>query len=310
MFRAGRRSTPGAATGSRDRGRSAPAGRRRRRTPGWSARAARAARRPRRATDRASGGHGRPACGRATRPRNRGNADRWSARSARFGGRGRYNRRMSERPLSAIVLAAGQGTRMRSARPKPLHMLCGRPLLRYVLDALDECDVDRAVVVVGYAADLVTKKLQENPGPVPLEFVEQRVQRGTGDAVAVGPHGHPRGRPRRPRPGRRRRAGPARRHAADPVRDPGGARPRAPALGRGLHPAHGPDGRPRRLRAHRARPRRPGAPHRRAPRGQRGRAGDRRDQHRHLRVPARACWPRRCAASRPTTPRPSCTSPT
>jgi bifunctional UDP-N-acetylglucosamine pyrophosphorylase / glucosamine-1-phosphate N-acetyltransferase len=105
--------------------------------------------------------------------------------------RGRYNRSMSERPLSAIVLAAGQGTRMRSARPKPLHMLCGRPLLRYVLDALSECDVDRAVVVVGYAADLVTKKLQESPGPVPLEFVEQRVQAGTGDAVAVGLTGIP-----------------------------------------------------------------------------------------------------------------------
>ena len=98
---------------------------------------------------------------------------------------------MSERALSAIVLAAGQGTRMRSARPKPLHMLCGRPLLRYVLDALDECDVDRAVVVVGYAADLVTKKMQENPGPVPLDFVEQRVQAGTGDAVAVGLTGIP-----------------------------------------------------------------------------------------------------------------------
>src|SRR4029450_3340904 len=74
---------------------------------------------------------------------------------------------------------------------KPLHMLCGRPLLRYVLDALSECDVDRAVVVVGYAADLVTKKLQESPGPVPLEFVEQRVQAGTGDAVAVGLTGIP-----------------------------------------------------------------------------------------------------------------------
>ncbi|HYZ97628.1 MAG TPA: sugar phosphate nucleotidyltransferase [Acidimicrobiales bacterium] len=93
---------------------------------------------------------------------------------------------MSERPLSAIVLAAGQGTRMRSTRPKPLHVLCGRPLVRYVLDALVDCDVDRAVVVVGYAADLVTKKLQEDPGPAPLEFVEQRVQAGTGDAVAVG----------------------------------------------------------------------------------------------------------------------------
>jgi bifunctional UDP-N-acetylglucosamine pyrophosphorylase/glucosamine-1-phosphate N-acetyltransferase len=98
---------------------------------------------------------------------------------------------MSERPLSAIILAAGQGTRMRSIRPKPLHMLCGRPLLRYVLDALEECTPERAVVVVGHAADLVIKKLQEDPGAVPLEFVEQRVQAGTGDAVAVGLTGIP-----------------------------------------------------------------------------------------------------------------------
>ena len=98
---------------------------------------------------------------------------------------------MSERPLSAIVLAAGQGTRMRSSRPKPLHMLCGRPLVRYVLDAVAGCDADRAVVVVGFGADLVIKTLQEDPGAVPLEFVEQRVQNGTGDAVAVGLTGIP-----------------------------------------------------------------------------------------------------------------------
>jgi bifunctional UDP-N-acetylglucosamine pyrophosphorylase / glucosamine-1-phosphate N-acetyltransferase len=98
---------------------------------------------------------------------------------------------MSERRLSAIVLAAGQGTRMRSERPKPLHMLCGRPLVRYVLDALVDCHADRAVVVVGFGADVVVKKLQEDPGPVPLEFIEQRVQRGTGDAVAVGLTGLP-----------------------------------------------------------------------------------------------------------------------
>jgi bifunctional UDP-N-acetylglucosamine pyrophosphorylase / glucosamine-1-phosphate N-acetyltransferase len=104
---------------------------------------------------------------------------------------GRYNGTMSERRLSAIVLAAGQGTRMRSERPKPLHMLCGRPLVRYVLDALVDCNADRAVVVVGFGADVVVKKLQEDPGPVPLEFVEQRVQRGTGDAVAVGLTGLP-----------------------------------------------------------------------------------------------------------------------
>jgi bifunctional UDP-N-acetylglucosamine pyrophosphorylase / glucosamine-1-phosphate N-acetyltransferase len=100
---------------------------------------------------------------------------------------------LSVRPLFAVVLAAGQGTRMRSSRPKPLHMLCGRPLVRYVLDAVagSETETDRAVVVVGYGAEMVIKTLQEDPGPVPLEFVEQRVQRGTGDAVAVGLTGLP-----------------------------------------------------------------------------------------------------------------------
>ena len=98
---------------------------------------------------------------------------------------------MTERPLSAIVLAAGQGTRMRSARPKPLHVLCGRPLVQYVLDAVAGCGCDRAVVVVGFGADLVVKTLQEQAGSAPLEFVEQREQRGTGDAVAVGLTGLP-----------------------------------------------------------------------------------------------------------------------
>jgi bifunctional UDP-N-acetylglucosamine pyrophosphorylase/glucosamine-1-phosphate N-acetyltransferase len=95
------------------------------------------------------------------------------------------------RPLSAVVLAAGQGTRMRSVRPKPLHMLCGRPLVRYVLEAVAGPGAERAVVVVGHGADLVVKTLQEDPGAVPLEFVEQREQRGTGDAVAVGLTGLP-----------------------------------------------------------------------------------------------------------------------
>jgi bifunctional UDP-N-acetylglucosamine pyrophosphorylase/glucosamine-1-phosphate N-acetyltransferase len=70
-------------------------------------------------------------------------------------------------------------------------MLCGRPLVRYVLDAVAGCDADRAVVVVGFGSDLVIKTLQEDPGPVPLDFVEQRVQNGTGDAVAVGLTGLP-----------------------------------------------------------------------------------------------------------------------
>ena len=90
------------------------------------------------------------------------------------------------RPLSAIVLAAGEGTRMRSDRPKPLHLLCGKAMLVYVLDSLLDCSMRRAVVVVGHGAERVTKKLQEHEPDLVLDFVEQHVQRGTGDAVSVG----------------------------------------------------------------------------------------------------------------------------
>lgn len=92
----------------------------------------------------------------------------------------------SERPLSAIVLAAGHGTRMRSDRPKPLHVLVGKPMVVWVLDALADCAVAQVSVVVGHGADEVTKRLVEDAGDRPLEFVEQAVQRGTGDAAAVG----------------------------------------------------------------------------------------------------------------------------
>ncbi|HUW01298.1 MAG TPA: bifunctional UDP-N-acetylglucosamine diphosphorylase/glucosamine-1-phosphate N-acetyltransferase GlmU [Acidimicrobiales bacterium] len=90
------------------------------------------------------------------------------------------------RRLSAIVLAAGQGTRMKSARPKPLHRLCGRTMVGHVLGALPADQVERAVVVVGHGGDEVRKVIAEEEAAVRLEFVEQKVQRGTGDAVLVG----------------------------------------------------------------------------------------------------------------------------
>ena len=75
---------------------------------------------------------------------------------------------------------------MRSARPKPLHLLCGRPLVLHVIDALAELPVDRVVVVVGHGAERVTKTLHEQAPPnLLIDFVEQHVQRGTGDAVSV-----------------------------------------------------------------------------------------------------------------------------
>ena len=90
------------------------------------------------------------------------------------------------RPLSAVVLAAGEGTRMRSERPKPLHRLCGRPMVLHVLDAIAELDVDRAVVVVGHGAERVTKALgEQGPPGLTIEYVDQAVQAGTGDAASV-----------------------------------------------------------------------------------------------------------------------------
>jgi bifunctional UDP-N-acetylglucosamine pyrophosphorylase / glucosamine-1-phosphate N-acetyltransferase len=93
---------------------------------------------------------------------------------------------MPRPPLSAIVLAAGDGTRMRSSRPKPLHVLCGKAMVVYVLDSLFEGGVSRAVVVVGAGAERVTKKLQEDGPDLHTDFVEQRFARGTGDAASVG----------------------------------------------------------------------------------------------------------------------------
>jgi bifunctional UDP-N-acetylglucosamine pyrophosphorylase/glucosamine-1-phosphate N-acetyltransferase len=60
---------------------------------------------------------------------------------------------------AAVILAAGQGTRMRSAIPKPLHEIAGRPMIRYVVDAAREAGVDRVIVVVGHGGDAVRRSL-------------------------------------------------------------------------------------------------------------------------------------------------------
>jgi bifunctional UDP-N-acetylglucosamine pyrophosphorylase/glucosamine-1-phosphate N-acetyltransferase/UDP-N-acetylglucosamine pyrophosphorylase len=86
------------------------------------------------------------------------------------------------RDTMAVVLAAGKGTRMKSDLPKVLCQACGRPLIDYVLDALEGVGIERVVVVVGYRADDVRGALADRRG---LEFVEQREQQGTGHAVMV-----------------------------------------------------------------------------------------------------------------------------
>jgi len=89
--------------------------------------------------------------------------------------------------VSAIVLAAGEGTRMRSRRPKPLHMICGRAMVLHVIYALEQVRPERTALVVGHGAEQVTKKVQElAPAWANVVFIEQPTPRGTGDAAAHG----------------------------------------------------------------------------------------------------------------------------
>ena len=82
----------------------------------------------------------------------------------------------------AIVLAAGKGTRMRSELPKVLFPACGRPMVRWVIDALKAAGVERIVAVVGYRSDLLRTELAGERG---VEFAEQTEQLGTGHAVMM-----------------------------------------------------------------------------------------------------------------------------
>ncbi len=94
-------------------------------------------------------------------------------------------RAVPSRPLAAVVVAAGEGTRMCSARPKPLHRLCGRPMILHVLATLADLPIRRAVVVVGHQAEQVVGAVRAAAPRLALDFAEQPVRRGTGDAVAV-----------------------------------------------------------------------------------------------------------------------------
>ena len=80
----------------------------------------------------------------------------------------------------AIILAAGQGKRMKSEKAKVLHEVCGQPMIRYVVDAARGAGARTIVVVVGYAADQVRDYLQDDSDVL---FATQTEQLGTGHAV-------------------------------------------------------------------------------------------------------------------------------
>jgi len=86
---------------------------------------------------------------------------------------------MSERPLAAVVLAAGQGKRMKADVPKVLVEACGRALVEHVLAALAPLGAKPVVVVHGHGGDAVRNALAGRG----VAFAHQAEQRGTGHAV-------------------------------------------------------------------------------------------------------------------------------
>ena len=85
--------------------------------------------------------------------------------------------------LTVVILAAGQGKRMRSSLPKVLHPIAARPMLAHVLDLAGRLDPTRLCVVVGHGGEAVRAALADDPAAATVEWVEQREQLGTGHAV-------------------------------------------------------------------------------------------------------------------------------
>ncbi len=82
--------------------------------------------------------------------------------------------------LGVVILAAGQGTRMRSSLPKVLHRLANRPLLRHVVDTSKKLAPEQIIVVFGHGGAMVPQVFSSDGG---LIWVEQQQQLGTGHAV-------------------------------------------------------------------------------------------------------------------------------
>ena len=82
-----------------------------------------------------------------------------------------------------MILAAGQGTRMKSRLAKMLHPVAGRPMLGAVLDAARGCSPTQTVVVVGHSADQIREYLAQRPEPIEIALQERQL--GTGHAVSA-----------------------------------------------------------------------------------------------------------------------------
>ncbi len=84
---------------------------------------------------------------------------------------------MQKSKIAAVVLGAGKGTRMKSDLPKVMMPLCGKPMIRYIIDAMEEMNADKIITVIAPDGDLVKKEVFPHPTCV------QAQQLGTGNAV-------------------------------------------------------------------------------------------------------------------------------
>ena len=81
--------------------------------------------------------------------------------------------------ITGVILAAGKGVRMRSAYPKVVHMVSGRPMIQHVVDAVQAAGITNIYVVVGHGREYVIESLEG----FEVEFVTQEQQLGTGHAL-------------------------------------------------------------------------------------------------------------------------------
>ncbi len=91
--------------------------------------------------------------------------------------------------LFPIILAAGQGTRMRSSLPKVLHTIGGKPMLQHVIESCQQLDVEKTAIIYGHGGQQVRQVIEQAFEQTPdkagdLLWVEQAEQKGTGHAVA------------------------------------------------------------------------------------------------------------------------------
>jgi len=89
------------------------------------------------------------------------------------------NRILQNRSIVAILLAAGEGVRMKSGLAKVLHQVSGRPMVQWVISAVREAGVERIILVIGHRREMVRDALRDEG----VEFVVQATQRGTAHAV-------------------------------------------------------------------------------------------------------------------------------